>query len=259
MSNIALITGASSGIGVGLAHEFAKHKTDVVLVARNEVKLKEIARELSSTYNVKTIVMAKDLSKPDSAEELFLEVKQAGLEIGYLVNDAGFGDYGMFSESDWNKQQDMITLNILTLTHLCRLFLPKMIERKQGKILNLASIASFQPGPLMSVYYATKAFVLHFSEGINNELKGSGVTVTALCPGPTMSGFEEAANLKTSKLFKRKKLPDAAIVAEFGYRAMIKGKSVAIHGWMNRVIAFSVRLVPRNIVTVIVRKISEKQ
>ena len=259
MSNIALITGASNGIGLGLAREFAKHKTDVVLVARNEAKLKEIAQELTSTYGVKAIVMAKDLSKQDNADELFREVKQAGLEIGYLINNAGFGDFGMFSESDWKKQQEMITVNIITLTRLCRLFIPEMIQRKQGRILNLASTAAFQPGPLMAVYYATKAYVLLFSEAINNELKGSGITVTALCPGPTTSGFEEASNLKESKLFKKKKLPDAAEVAKYGYSVMMKGKSVAIHGWMNRAMVLSGRFAPRDMVTAIVRKMSEKQ
>jgi hypothetical protein len=256
MKDTALITGASSGIGLGLAHEFAKHKTDVVLVARNETKLKEIAQELTSTYGVKAIVMVKDLSKPESADELFREVKQAGLEIGYLVNNAGFADFGLFSDSDWNRQQEMISVNIMTLTRLCRLFIPEMIERKQGKILNLASVAAFQPGPLMAVYYATKAYVLLFSEAINNELKKSGITVTALCPGPTVSGFKDAANLGGSRLFRSKKLPHAAEVAAYGYRAMMKGKSVAIHGWMNRVLVFSGRFAPRDIVTMISRRLA---
>jgi len=259
MGNTALITGASSGIGLGLAREFAKHKTDVVLVARNETKLNEIAQELASTYGVKAIVMVKNLSKAGSADELFREVKLAGIEIGYLVNNAGFGDFGMFSESDWNKQQEMISVNIITLTRLCRLFISEMIQRKQGRIMNLASIAAFQPGPLMAVYYATKAYVLLFSEAINNELKGSGITVTALCPGPTISGFEEAANLRESKLFKKKMLPDATEVARYGYHAMMKGKSVAIHGWMNRAMVFSVRFAPRKMVTAVVRKMSDKQ
>jgi short-subunit dehydrogenase len=153
----------------------------------------------------------------------------------------------------------MITVNILSLTRLCRLFIPEMIQRKQGRILNLASIAAFQPGPLMAVYYATKAYVLFFSEAINNELKGYGITVTALCPGPTTSGFEEAANLKESKLFKMIKMSDAPEVAEYGYRSMMKGKSVAVYGWMNRAIVLSSRFVPRDMVTAIVRKISEKQ
>lgn len=258
MGNTALITGASNGIGLELAREFAKHKTDVILVARNDEKLKEIARELASAYGVKTFVIAKDLSKPGSADEVFRQVKESGLEIGYLVNNAGFGDFGMFSESDWKKQEEMISLNIMTLTQLCRLFVPEMIQRKQGKILNLASTASFQPGPLMSVYYATKAYVLLFSEAINNELRGSGITVTALCPGPTTSGFQKTSNIEDSRLVKGRKLPGAEEVARYGYRAMMKGKSVAIHGLLNRFLVLAERFGPRDIVTAVSRKLSEK-
>ena len=259
MIETALITGASGGIGLELAREFAKHKTDVVLVARNEEKLKVIAEELSSAWGIKAIVMAKDLSKPESANELFKEVKQAGLGIEYLVNNAGFADFGFFVSSDMNKYQDMINVNILTLTKLCRLFLPEMISRKRGKILNLASTAAFQPGPLMAVYYATKSYVLLFSEAINNELKGTGVTVTALCPGPTLSGFQDAANMLESKLVKGKKLPGAAEVAAYGYRSMMKGKSVAIHGIINWILVSSGRFVPRDIVTMISRKLADKK
>jgi short-subunit dehydrogenase len=255
----ALITGASGGIGLELAREFAKHKIDVVLVARKAEKLKVLAEELSSAWGIKAIVMAKDLSKPESADELFKEVKQAGLEIGYLVNNAGLPDYGFFSKSDMNKDEDMINVNILSLTKLCRLVLPEMISRKQGKILNLASIAAFQPGPLMAVYYATKSYVLLFSEAIKNELKGTGVTVTALCPGPTQSGFQDAANMQESKLVKGKNLPKAAEVAAYGYRSMMKGKSVAIPGFLNWILVSSGRFAPRDIVTMISRKLADKK
>jgi short-subunit dehydrogenase len=258
MNNTALITGASSGIGLELAREFAKHRTDVVLVARNEKKLQETAQELTSTYGVKAIVIAEDLSRPEGAEELFRKVHLAGLEIGYLVNSAGLGTFGMFAESDWRRQQETINVNIMGLTQLCRLFLPEMILQKQGRILNVASTAAFQPGPTMAVYFASKSFVLLFSEALANELKSSGITVTALCPGPTASGFKETASMQESNLFKNKKVPSSADVAAFGYRMMMKGKSVAIHGLKNRVLVFATRFAPRDIATAISKKMTGK-
>jgi hypothetical protein len=163
------------------------------------------------------------------------------------------GDFAFFANSDWHKQEQMINLNVTALTYLTHLFLPGMVQRKFGKILNVASTAAFQPGPAMSVYFATKSFVLHFSEAIADELQGTGVTVTALCPGATESGFQSAASMEDSKLFKGKKVPSSKVVAEYGYRAMQKGKRVAIHGMMNYIMANSVRFAPRNLVTKIAR------
>ena len=258
MNKTALITGASSGIGLELAKEFAKNSIDVVLVARNETRLNEIARELSTQYGIRVFVMAIDLSKPDAAAEIFQRVKKENLFIEYLINNAGFGDFGMFCDSDWKKLESMISLNITTLTRFCRLFIGEMKELKQGRIMNVASTAAFQPGPLMAVYYATKAYVLSFSGAISNELKDYGITVTALCPGPTLSGFWDAAVANDSKLVKWKKMPTSAEVAAYGYKAMMKGRSIAIHGCMNRIMVLSVRFSPRKMVIAIVRKMSEK-
>jgi short-subunit dehydrogenase len=255
----ALITGASSGIGYELAKQFAKNKCNVVLVARNETKLHELAHELSQTYKTTCVVIAKDLSDYKSAKELYSYCIHKNIDIDYLVNNAGFGDYGFFHESNWHKQEDMINLNVTTLTYLTHLFLPEMIKRQYGKILNLASVAAFQPGPLMSVYYATKAYVLSFSEALSNELEDKNITVTALCPGPTESDFVNKAALTDSKLFKRfGKLPSSAEVAEYGYRSMMNGDVVAIHGLMNKIIANSIRFTPRALVRKAVRKIQDK-
>ncbi len=254
----ALITGASSGIGLELAELFAKDKTNLVLVARSESRLKELADRLQKQYSIKVHLLAKDLSNYDTAKEVFEWCNSQGIAVDFLINNAGFGDFGMFSESKWGKQLQMINLNITTLTYLTHLFLPLMVNRKYGKVLNVASTAAFQPGPLMAVYYATKAYVLHFSEGIANELSGSGVTVTALCPGATESGFQAAADMQESKLVKGKKLPASKEVAEYGYKAMMQGKTVAIHGTMNYLMANSVRFTPRDLVTKIARTVQDK-
>lgn len=253
-----LITGASSGIGLELAKIHAKKGDNLVLVARSEQKLTELKNELESKHDIKATVIALDLSNPESAYQLFELTEKDNIEVDYLINNAGFGDFEEFSKSDLNKAQQMIDLNISSLTILTKLYLDEMLKRKSGKIMQLASTASFQPGPLMAVYYATKHYVLAFSEAIAEELKGSGVTVTALCPGPTASGFQNAADLGDSKLVKDKKLPTSAEVAKYGYKAMMKGKRVAIHGFQNKLMAFSVRFTPRSWVTALVKKLSEK-
>lgn len=257
-STTALITGASSGIGLELSELFAKNNTNLVLVARSESKLKELADRLQKQYNIKVYLLTKDLSKYDTAKEIFDWCSSQEIVVNFLVNNAGFGDFGMFSESKWEKQLQMINLNITTLSYLTHLFLPSMVARKQGRVLNVASTAAFQPGPLMAVYYATKAYVLHFSEAIANELSGTGVTVTALCPGATESGFQAAADMQESKLVKGKKLPTSKEVAEYGYKAMMQGKAVAIHGTMNYLMANSVRFTPRDLVVKIARSVQDK-
>ena len=258
MAKTALITGASNGIGLELAYIHAAHKDNLVLVARSSKKLAELKQNIENQYGVKVHCISKDLSLAGSAKEVYDEVKKQNIQIEYLINNAGFGDFGFFHESDWAKQEQMIHLNILTLTHLTRLFLPEMVQRRSGKIMNIASTAAFQPGPLMSVYYATKHFVLAFSEAIANELQDKGVTVTALCPGATESGFQQAAAMEESKLVKGKKLPTSQEVAEYGYNAMINGTTVAIHGLWNAIMANSVRFTPRKMVTTLVRAIQEK-
>ncbi len=253
----ALITGASNGIGLELAKIFAANKNNVVLVARSTDKLKTLATDLEAK-GVKVYVLSADLSKSDSAQTIYQFCTDNKLNIDYLVNNAGFGDFGLFAQSDWSKQSQMITLNIETLTHLTHLFLPEMIKRKYGKVLNVASTAAFQPGPTMSVYYATKAYVLSFTEAISNELAGTGVTVTALCPGATESGFQSAAAMEESKLVKGKKLPTSYEVALFGYKKLMIGKVVAIHGLMNTIMATSIRFTPRPLVLKIVRAMQNK-
>jgi len=225
MSKTALITGASSGIGLELARIHASKGGNLVLVARNKQKLDELKSELETKYSIKVFTIGKDLAVADSALEVYNEVKEQNIRVDYLINNAGYGDFGMFAETNWEKETRMIQLNISTLTQLTKLFLPDFIRQGGGKIMNLGSTASFQPVPLMSVYAATKAYVLSFSEAINNELAGKGITVTALCPGLTESGFVDAAAMNQSKMAKSKTLPTSKEVAEFGYNAMLKGKS----------------------------------
>ncbi len=254
----ALITGASSGIGFELSRIHAKNGDNLVLVARNESKLLDLKAELENEYKVKIMVIVKDLSLPSAAAEVFDEIKGNSIRIDFLINNAGFGDCGFFVETDWEKEQRMIQLNITTLTHFTKLFAQEMIKNGNGKIMNVASTAAFQAGPTMSVYFATKAFVLSFSEAIQNELIEKGITVTALCPGATITGFKDAAAMQNSKLFDNKNLPNAKQVAEFGYKAMIKGDTIAIHGVLNRFLVNSVRFFPRKLVNKITRMIIGK-
>lgn len=241
-----------------LAKQFAADRIDLLLVARSEAKLQATAQDLSARYGISVTVLAKDLSQPQAAEEIFGFCQEKTLSVTHLVNNAGFGDFGLFAESNWEKQWEMIQVNITALTHLTRLFLPAMIKSRFGKVLNVASTAAFQPGPTMSVYYATKAYVLHFSEAIANELQGTGVSVTVLCPGATESGFQTAADMQESKLVKGRQLPSSAEVAAYGYRAMMKGNTVAIHGVKNYLLANSVRFTPRNLVVKIARYLQDK-
>lgn len=254
----ALITGASNGIGYELAKIHAAKGDDLVLVARSASKLEELKAQLEQQYKIKVHIISKDLSEQNAAEQVYQETTSLGLRIDYLVNNAGFGDFGFFAETSWAKEEQMIHLNISTLVHLSKLYLQDMVKRRSGKIMNVASTAAFQPGPTMAVYYATKAFVLSFSEAINNEVSDKGVTVTALCPGATESGFQAAAAMEESALVKGKKLPSSREVAEYGYKAMMQGKAVAIHGTMNAIMANAVRFLPRNLVVKVTRKVQDK-
>ncbi|MFZ4056517.1 MAG: SDR family NAD(P)-dependent oxidoreductase [Ferruginibacter sp.] len=258
MKNTALITGASSGIGLALAEIHAAKGGDLVLVARNKTKLDALKADWEKTYKVNVYTIGKDLSAPESAQEVYAETTRENIEIDILINNAGFGDFGMFEKTDWNKELQMINLNITTLTAFTKLYLQDMIKRKAGKIMNVASTAAFQPGPTMAVYCATKAYVLSFSEAISNEVKDKGVSVTVLCPGATESGFQAAAAMEDSKLVKGIKMPSSKEVAEYGYAAMMKGTTVAIHGMMNYIMANSVRFIPRAMVLKVSRKILGK-
>ncbi|MFZ4613558.1 MAG: SDR family NAD(P)-dependent oxidoreductase [Bacteroidia bacterium] len=254
----ALITGASNGIGLELAKIHASKGGNLVLVARNKSKLDELKKELENQYKVSVYIIGKDLSVFNSAQEVYDETNKQNIKIDYLINNAGFGDFGMFVDSDWNKELQMINLNITALTQFTKLYLQEMVKHRSGKIMNVASTAAFQPGPIMAVYFATKAYVLSFSEAVNNEVSDKGVTVTTLCPGATESGFQAAAAMEESNLVKGRKLPTSKEVAEYGYAAMLKGKTVAIYGLMNWILANSVRFTPRSLVVKITRKIQGK-
>ncbi len=254
----ALITGASNGIGLELAKIHASKGGDLVLVARNKPNLDKLKAEIERQYKVKVYNICKDLSTYNSAQEVYDEIKMQNIQIDYLINNAGFGDFGMFVETDWHKEEQMINLNITTLTQFTKLYLKDMVVRRNGRIMNVASTAAFQSGPTMAVYYATKAYVLSFSEAISNEVGDKGVTITTLCPGATASGFQAAAAMEESALVKGRKLPSANEVAEYGYKAMMKGKVVAIHGLVNYIMANSVRFLPRALVVKITRKVQAK-
>src|SRR5256885_3044907 len=254
----ALITGASFGIGHELAQIFAREGYSLVLVARTADRLRQLASELEKAHGTRSLILASDLASPGAAAYLHDQTTRAAITVDVLVNNAGFGQFGLFAESDLDECLQQIQLNITTLTHLTRLYLPGMLERKKGRILNVASTAAFQAGPLMSVYYATKAYVLHFSEAIANELQGTGVTVTCLCPGPTVTEFHKRANMLSSRMLQFGAM-DARTVAEDGYRALVAGKPVAISGFKNWMLAQSVRFSPRRLVTAVARKLQESR
>jgi len=255
---LALVTGASSGIGADLARELAAGGHDLILVARGVDKLRALGDELQKAHGVVAHVIGADLARPDAAAVLASELEARKLEVEVLINNAGYALYGQFVEIDAADQLRMIQVNVVTLTQLTQLLLPKMLARKSGRVLNVASTAAFQPGPLMAVYYATKAYVLSFSEALANEVAGSGVTVTALCPGPTRTGFQTRAKMEESKLVRGKEIMTSAEVARIGYRALMKGKTVIIPGASNKLLAQAVRFLPRNTVTKMVRSAQER-
>lgn len=243
---LALITGASGGIGMELARLFAADGHDLLLVARRQERLDSLKTELEAAHGVAVTALAVDLSETGAAQAVFSFARERSLRVDALVNNAGFGDWGFFAESDLPKQRRMIELNVTALTELSRLFLPEMIERGSGRVLNVASVASFMPGAKMSVYYATKAFVRSFSEALSVELKKSetGVTVTALCPGPVRTDFWETAEAGKSRLLKYFLFTDAKSVARYGYNAMKKGRAVALPGFLVRAGVALVKILP---------------
>jgi hypothetical protein len=253
----ALITGASVGIGLEFARIFAREGYNLILAARSGDKLRLLAAELQKAHGTHSLILPTDLSDPGASAYLFDQTSRAEIQLDALVNNAGFGQYGFFADNDLEECLRQVQVNVTTLTHLTRLYLPGMMERRSGRILNVASTAAFQPGPLMAVYFATKAYVLHFSEALSNELKGTGVTVTCLCPGATATEFHKRASASAMKLLKFGSM-DAATVAEDGYRAMVAGKAVEISGLKNWIFAQSVRLSPRSMATAIARKIQEE-
>jgi short-subunit dehydrogenase len=252
-----LITGASGGIGYELAKLCARDHHNLVLVARSADRLAQVAAELQAQgVTVKTIAL--DLAAPPAPKFLFDQLQREGIAIDILINNAGFGSFGEFAQMPEDEILGQIALNITALTQLTRLFLPSMMQRRGGKIMNVASTAAFQPGPLMAVYYATKAYVLSFSEAIANELRNSGVTVTCFCPGATHTGFAKRAGTEKSRLFKQLGAMSSEKVALDGYRALMEGRTLAISGAHNWLVAQSTRFAPRKMVTAISRWVAEK-
>jgi uncharacterized protein len=254
MENWALITGASAGIGLELARVFAEHDFNLVLVARDAQRLNRLAAELKSAHQIQTQVLTQDLSDPQAAARIFEQVREK--QISVLVNNAGFGAYGQFLDTDLSIQTAMMQVNMTALVELTQLFARPMVERRQGRILNVASTAAFQPGPLLSVYYASKAFVYSFTYALADELAGTGVTATALCPGMTKTEFQERAHLAENG---RWPLMSARSVAEKGYAGLMKGKRVVIPGLMNQVSSFIAKRAPARLTTLVVRRIHKPQ
>lgn len=262
MRKIALITWATSWIGYELSKVFAKNKINLVLVADNRARLKEVSDELTNVYDIIVRTIEIDLSKQDAASEVYSSIKKDNIDVEYLVNNAWFWDYWEFSNSDIGKITQMINLNIITLTYLTRLLLDDMLAKRSWKILNLWSIASFMPWPMMAVYYATKAYVLSFSNALAKEIAGTWITVTTLCPGLTHTWFQETANQYQSAETHTHKLQDSKDVAEFGFRSMMKWKMIAVHWMKNKFQTLSTKVLPTRTVLWMVnrrqRRVSEK-
>jgi len=255
----ALITGASSGIGFAFARVLARAGHDLVLVSRRESRLKECKDELERDFGVRVGFIVADLSTPDAAEKIYNELERRGTQVHILINNAGVGVFGDFLESDWEREEKVLSVNAITSTHLAKLLARKMVERKTGKILNVVSTAGLRPGPLMAVYSASKAYLLSFSQALASELRGKGVTVTALCPGPTNTGFRKAMEIDGSIPREHTHSPTAEEVAEYGCRSMMKGVTVAIHGRKNRVMDHFLRCLPRSLATRLVHIARERR
>lgn len=251
MSKTALITGAASGIGYELAKIFIQKSYDLVLVDKDEQKLKEVKQEWYYNFGSDILTIPIDLSCPESAQIVYQEVKKRDIEVDVLINNAGFGTFGFFSDTDWQREFDMIQLHVVTATKLTKLFLKEMVERNKGKIMNTASLAAFFPGPMMAVYYASKAYLLSFTQSLANELKNTGVSITVLCPGLTKTNFQKTVGEEETKLKFKMSPPEE--VAAYAYRSMKRGRIVAIPGVMNLFIAKLSRLIPVKIIADIIR------
>jgi short-subunit dehydrogenase len=256
MTKTALITGAASGLGYELSLLLANDAYNLILVDIDGEKIKGVRDEIETSFNIQVDVLVKDLSKPNIAIEIFEETKHLSIDV--LVNNAGFGLFGSFNSTEWDREIQMLNVHIITSTHLTKLLLNDMVHRGSGKILNISSLAAFQPGPLMSVYYASKSYLLSFSEAIANELQGTGVSVTVLCPGPTKTAFQDVVSESSSENKIGFNMAIPSEVALYGYRAMQKGKTIAIPGLINKFLASLHRFVTRRMAAEIVRNIQEK-
>jgi hypothetical protein len=253
----ALITGASRGIGYDLAKEFARLSYRLVLVSRNVAKLEEIRQKFISEYNVEVIIVPKDLSLHQAALEIYNELEQKDIIVDVLANNAGVGDFGEFKDEDFHKISRMLHLNIVALTELTKLFLKGMVERGEGKILNVSSLAAFLPGPYMAVYYASKAYVKSFSQALADELKSTGVTVTAVCPGLTKTGFQQEVGGEKATASRLNLMASSEWVAEVAVKAMLEGKEILVPGVINSSIARTSRFISDGVKSRIVKKIQE--
>lgn len=252
----ALVTGAASGLGFEFAKLLASDHYDLILADKDESRLAMAREQLQRKFQVPVETINSDLSKPQAAAEIYAETKDKAIDI--LINNAGYGLFGFFTRTDWEKEEKMINLHVLTTTHLTKLFISDMVKRGSGRIMNVSSMAAFQPGPLMAVYYATKTYILSLTEALANETKGSGVTVTAFCPGQTRTGFQDnvarASNVPKSKTFW---MADPAKVARAAYHAMQSGKTLSVPGTGNKILILLNRLIPRKAVTSLVRRLQE--
>lgn len=257
MNKTVLITGASVGIGYELSRIFARNGYNLVLVSRTRQKLEAVARELESKHDIQANIVVKDLSKSTAPQDLYNEIASDNIEITALVNNAGFGLNGNFIDISTEKQMELIQLNITSLTMLSRLFGADMVKRRSGQILNVASTGAFQAGPFMSTYFASKAYVLLFSEGIGNEFAQDGVDVSVLCPGPTLTGFGDRAEMNHAKILNVPWVMNAAQVADVGFAGLMNRKKIIIPGVMNKILAFSTRLTPRSLLVLILRYLNQ--
>ena len=247
MIGYALITGASSGIGLELALNFARDQINLILVSRNLVQLNKVREKILEDYDIDVVVIAKDLINDEAALEIYNEVKERGLNVDYLINNAGFGAFGRFKDIDVELEKDIVRLNVMSLLEMNKRFVPDMVDRQFGYIMNVASLASFLPGPIMANYYATKAYVLSLSEAMHEELKEEGIMVSTLCPGPVQTKFMETAQMKKSDSMKVFML-EAKKVADVGYLALWRGKAVVVPGTFQKALPVLVKLLPRWVV-----------
>jgi short-subunit dehydrogenase len=252
----ALVTGASSGIGLELASLLAAEQYNLVLTARSTDKLDALANTLRKRYGIQVTVITKDLSELDGAIDLWRTIEEQKIDIDLLVNNAGFGQAGYFTDADWLRDQKMLNVNVVALTALSKMAGRAMTKRRKGQILNIASVAAFMPMPGMAVYAATKAYVTSLSEALSAEFGGYGVSVTAFCPGPVATGFEKEAGLETSRLFRLMKPASASQTARLAYKAVRKGKVMVIPGFLNRLSIVCVSLLPRALVRAIMIRLS---
>ena len=251
MEGYALVTGATSGIGLEIALNFARDGINLILVARTENKLLEIKEKIESDYKVEVLILAKDLTREEAPDEIYQEVEKRGIRVDFLINNAGFGSFGRLKDTDYETEKDLVKLNVLSLLQMNKLFVPLMAARHYGYVMNVASLAAFMPGPVMANYYASKAYVLSLSEAMHEELKKDGVKVTALCPGPVRTNFQERAQLQktdTAKSF----IMEAKKVADIGYLGLLRGKAIVVPGIFEKIVPVITKLLPRSLV----RKVS---